>query len=458
MAPYASIVIPTHDRASTLPWSIRSAQAQTVRDIEIVVAGDGATPAVREIAESFARSDPRIRFSDRPKEPFRGVANRDRAVRAAAAERIFYNDDDDLLLPRHVELLGAALDKADVVDTPAVSVQVDGAVSLALSDSAHPEMKRLLIEDKFKGVFDTHLAHSKEVYLSGAGAWMAATDRRVVWHMLKFFALDPAIRWTTLQRVTALSFHGAGRTGMPDAARAAEIAGWFARIGAADFEEQLRREGGYAFHVLQLLGAMARAGNPAHGAAARKLIDGAMQQAAPAPRQLAAIEAVRDLADGICPEPDAALSALEEMIDARVGPYFTAPNLAATFAGPMSPDAMTALLARCRKRPALSLLRFHLAARQNAIDAAMLDDVEQGFRDTADWTRFYFGYSVAQGLSGRANMAAWDWIERVRERAPHSHHALPYWRLRQGLAQRLAFAAEADAATAQIDSLADSMT
>lgn len=458
MAPYASIVIPTHDRASTLPWSIRSAQAQTVRDIEIVVAGDGATPAVREIAESFARSDTRIRFSDRPKEPFRGVANRDRAVREAAAERIFYNDDDDLLLPKHVEILGAALDEADVVDTPAVSVQIDGTVSMALSDSAHPTMKRLLIEDKFKGVFDTHLAHTKAVYLSGAGAWMAATDRRVVWHMLKFFAQAPGIRWKTLQRVTALSFHGAGRTGMPDDARAAEIAGWAGQIGATDIETRIRQEGGYAFHVYQLLHAMARAGHPARGPVAREIIDGALQMVAPSPRQIVAVEAVRDLADGVCPDTDAALAALEELVDARIGPYFTAPNLAATFAGPMTPAAMTALLARCRKRPALSLLRFHLAARRNEIDAAMIAEVEQGFHDTADWTRFYFGYSAAQGLAGRNDEAAWMWIDSVCGRAPWSHHALPYWRLRQAVAQRLGRAADASVAATRIDNLANSMT
>ena len=78
------------DAAPRAMYSIRSAQAQTVRDIEIVVAGDGVTPAVREIAESFARSDPRIRFYDRPKAPLRGVANRDLAVREAAADGLRY--------------------------------------------------------------------------------------------------------------------------------------------------------------------------------------------------------------------------------------------------------------------------------------------------------------------------------------------------------------------------------
>lgn len=458
MTPYASIIIPTHDRASTLSYSIRSAQAQTIRDIEIVVAGDGATPAVKEIAESFARSDPRIRFSDRPKEPFRGVANRDRAVREAAAERIFYNDDDDLLLPRHVELLGAALDEADVVDTPAVSVQTDGSVSMALSDSAHPEMKRLLIEDKFKGVFDTHLAHSKAVYLSGAGAWMAATDRRVVWHMLKFFAQDPGIRWKTLQRVTALSFHGAGRIGMPDDARAAEIAGWTERIGAVDIETRIRQEGGYAFHVHQLLHALARAGHPAHGAAARELIDGTLPMLAPSPRQIAAIEAVRDLADGICPDADAALAALEEMADARIGSYDTAFSIAASFAAQMPAEAMTALLMRCRERPALSLVRFHVAARTGNLDPAVLVETAQAFDEIPRWRRFYFAHSVAQGLAGRDDETAWTWIDRVHDMAPLSYHASNYWRLRQTLAQRLGRTAEASAAASRIESLADSMT
>src|SRR5690606_1401037 len=110
------------------------------------------------------------------------------------------------------------------------------------------------------------------------------------------------------------------------------------------------------------LHAMARAGHPAQGPVAREMIDGALQMVAPSPRQIAAVEAVRDLADGVCPDADAALAALEEIVDARIGPYEAAFSLAAAFA-PMAPEAMATLLMRCRNRPALSLMRFHVAAR-----------------------------------------------------------------------------------------------
>src|SRR5262245_49821665 len=104
-APLASIIIPTHDRAVTLPLSIQSALDQTVRDIEVVVVGDGCTDECRKVAHEFTARDGRVVFRDLPKAPLRGVANRDLAVREARGSFIFYNDDDDLLLPHHVSVL-----------------------------------------------------------------------------------------------------------------------------------------------------------------------------------------------------------------------------------------------------------------------------------------------------------------------------------------------------------------
>ncbi|MBI2213851.1 MAG: glycosyltransferase family 2 protein [Acidobacteria bacterium] len=196
--PYGSIVIPTHDRDTTLALAVRSAPSQSVRDVEVIIAGDGCTPAVRAVALELAREDRRVRFLDLPKAPLRGGANRDVAVRSAAASRIFYNDDDDLLLPHHVELLGEALNDADVVDTPVVSVCTEGRVAIGLHDSGHPVQRRLLVEERFKGVFDTHLAHWKRTYTDRAGAWLEAPDHRAVLHMLKSFAASSEVRWTTL--------------------------------------------------------------------------------------------------------------------------------------------------------------------------------------------------------------------------------------------------------------------
>ena len=59
--PRASILVPVFNSASTLPRCLASAQAQTLRDIEILVTDDASTDGSAAIAEEMARADPRIR-------------------------------------------------------------------------------------------------------------------------------------------------------------------------------------------------------------------------------------------------------------------------------------------------------------------------------------------------------------------------------------------------------------
>jgi hypothetical protein len=456
MAPYASIIIPTHDRASTLPASIRSALAQTVDDIEILLVGDGVTPEVRRIAQVFARQDARLRFLDLPKAPLRGVANRDLAVREAAAERIFYNDDDDLLLPSHVAVLGAALDDADIADTPPVSVQPDGSVCLGVHDSAHPAIRRLLIEERFKSVFDTHLAHRKAAYTENAGAWMAATDRRVVLHMLKFFAGNAALRWTSVHRITALSFHGACRTGMSGEAREQEIADWETRIGAGDLEAQIRREGSYAFYLWVTLDQLRSIGDPTRDAAARHLVGRLENEVTLDARQRAALQAVRMLVEGERPGEADALIVFDDLLEARIGPFFPTGEIVGRFAAIYPADVMQRLVAGCRPRPALALARLHLAARSGAIDADTVKDAEAAMAETPEGQRFFFGLAVLQCFFAQGDLdTAWVWSERLREIAPPSYRVQSLWRARLRIARAQGRAAEAREAVREIERLED---
>ena len=67
--PVASILIPPWNAADTLPLAVDSARRQTVVDIEIVIVGDGVTPASRGVIEPLVELDQRIRFLDLPKAP-----------------------------------------------------------------------------------------------------------------------------------------------------------------------------------------------------------------------------------------------------------------------------------------------------------------------------------------------------------------------------------------------------
>ena len=89
-----SVVLPTYNRAHTIECAIKSVQAQTQPDWELIVIDDGSTDGTRPVIEDFMRRDVRIKL----------IANsgrvgpagaRNTGVRAAQAEMVAFLDSDD---------------------------------------------------------------------------------------------------------------------------------------------------------------------------------------------------------------------------------------------------------------------------------------------------------------------------------------------------------------------------
>lgn len=103
--PVVSVVVPTRDRADTLPRAIESVLRQTCSRHELIVVDDGSTDRTPAVLAGF--DDPRLRVHrfDRP----RGAnAARNRGVELAEGEYVSFLDSDDELRPGHLERVVAS--------------------------------------------------------------------------------------------------------------------------------------------------------------------------------------------------------------------------------------------------------------------------------------------------------------------------------------------------------------
>jgi hypothetical protein len=102
-----STIIPVYNRAAMLCEAVASVLAQTYRPVEIVIIDDGSTDDTPATIARLAAAHPEIR-THRIANSGPGTA-REEGRKLARGEFIQHLDSDDLLLPRRIELLVAAL-------------------------------------------------------------------------------------------------------------------------------------------------------------------------------------------------------------------------------------------------------------------------------------------------------------------------------------------------------------
>jgi glycosyltransferase involved in cell wall biosynthesis len=111
-APRVSVVLPTYNRAATLPTAIRSVLDQTQSDLELIVVDDGSADGTTAVVEAIA--DPRLRYV-RLDRRHGAAAARNAGIGRAKGELVAFQDSDDEWLPGKLESQVALLDGASPV-------------------------------------------------------------------------------------------------------------------------------------------------------------------------------------------------------------------------------------------------------------------------------------------------------------------------------------------------------
>ncbi len=222
----ATILVPTHAERPTLALSLQSALRQTVRDIEVIVVGDGCPGSTRDLVMQVAHEDERVRFFDLPKGERHGEAHRHAALERATGEVVTYLSDDDLLYPDHVEVALDTLKTANFMAPRACFVFPDGGVCNYDGDITRPWWQTILQSEKRNFIPLTGVAHTLKFYRQLSQGWSPApadvwTDlfmwRKFIGHSAFLPAMAP--------HVTCLVFPTPSRASDP-VERHRELAAW----------------------------------------------------------------------------------------------------------------------------------------------------------------------------------------------------------------------------------------
>lgn len=111
--PIVSVVVAAKDAGAFIADALRSALAQTLRDIEVIVVDDGSVDDTSEVVKACANGDPRVLLlrNERPQ----GVSRaRNRAIGEARGDWIAVLDADDEFLPDRLERMVAEATSRDL--------------------------------------------------------------------------------------------------------------------------------------------------------------------------------------------------------------------------------------------------------------------------------------------------------------------------------------------------------
>ncbi|GAA0241172.1 glycosyltransferase family 2 protein [Haladaptatus pallidirubidus] len=100
MPPTVSVIVPTYNRAHSLPRTVESVLSQTLEDLELIIVDDASADNTAEVVASY--DDDRIRFF-KHEENQGASAARNTGIEHAEGKYMAFLDSDDVWLPTKLE-------------------------------------------------------------------------------------------------------------------------------------------------------------------------------------------------------------------------------------------------------------------------------------------------------------------------------------------------------------------
>ena len=244
----ATVIIPTFNHGETLHWALKSALAQTVREIQVIVVGDGAGDGPRAIIDGL--SDERIHYVSFPKGERHGEAWRHEVICRGTAPLICYLSDDDLWFDDHIaQMLATVGPEGYFAHTMAAIIphpggQLPEPLVCDLTRAAH---RRVILEVQNLIPLST-AGHGIDIYLR-SGGWKPAplsefSDlhmwRRIIRAELKRVGDRKPAGLRSLLIPTTLHFPSPTRNSLTIQKRCAELEVWFDKLSTQRFPERIR--------------------------------------------------------------------------------------------------------------------------------------------------------------------------------------------------------------------------
>jgi glycosyltransferase involved in cell wall biosynthesis len=128
--PRISIVTSTYNRSNVLRYAVESVRRQSETDWELLIVGDHCTDDTAAVVASYA--DPRVTFTNLPRNHGEQSAPNNAGVALARGELVAFLNHDDLWFSDHLATLIAAIEqeRADLVYSMSARIDEGGRVHL----------------------------------------------------------------------------------------------------------------------------------------------------------------------------------------------------------------------------------------------------------------------------------------------------------------------------------------